>query len=158
MSRLHAVSALRINVSSVALYFLCLFPFSVMLFYRQNHNEDICTQMIDSLTVPVSSTFSYFCAKQCIFKDPGNFRNPTDLSQGLPTTFLTLNAVESPQITLIFQKRSLQFISNFCITLCFYGAYFGVIRMHAHFTCYRDIYEKVHFRKFACAAYASPWF
>ena len=100
-----------------------------MLFYRQNHNEAICTQMIDSLTVPVSSTFSYFCAKQCIFKDPGNFRNPTDLSQGLPTTILTLNAVESPQITLIFQKRSLQIISNFCITLCFYGAYFGVIRM-----------------------------
>ena len=87
-----------------------------MLFYGQNHNEAICTQTIDSLNVPVSSTFSYFCAKHGIFKDPGNFRNPTDLRQGLPTTFLTLNAVESPQITLIFQKRSLQIISNFCIT------------------------------------------
>ena len=76
------------NVSSVALYFCVFFPFSVMLFYRQNHNEAICTQIIDSLNVPVSSTFSYFCDKHGIFKDPGNFRNPTDLSKGHRHRFL----------------------------------------------------------------------
>ena len=104
-----------------------------MLFYRQNHNEAICIQMIDSLNVPVSSTFSYFCAKHGVFKDPGNFRNPTDLSQGLPTTFLTLNAVEKPthyiDISKTLTPNHFKLLHNILVTLCFYGAYFGVIRM-----------------------------
>ena len=57
VSHLYAVGALSINVTSVARYFGF---FSILLFYRQNHNQAICMQMIDSLNVPVLSTFSYF--------------------------------------------------------------------------------------------------
>ena len=65
-----------------------------MLFYRQNHNEAICTQMIDSSNVPVSSTFSYFSAMLRHFKRSWQFLKSNRFKPGLPTTFLTLNAVE----------------------------------------------------------------
>ena len=50
-------------LTSAASHFIFVsFPFSVMLFYRQNHNETLYTQMIDSLNIPVSSTFGHFSA------------------------------------------------------------------------------------------------
>ena len=36
------------------------FSIFVMLFYRQNNNGNILTQLIYSLNIPVMSTFSYF--------------------------------------------------------------------------------------------------
>ena len=60
-----------------------------MLFYRENHNQAICIQMIDSLNVPVLSTFNYFRPMFRHFQKPNNFRNLIKFKPGLLTTFLT---------------------------------------------------------------------
>ena len=59
ISRLHAVSALRIYSSVMRVIFVS-FSIYVMLFYRQNHKGNIVTKLIYSLNVTVLSTFSYF--------------------------------------------------------------------------------------------------
>ena len=54
-----------------------------MLFYRQNHNGASFTQMIDTLNVSVSSSFSYFrfiCLG--VFRDPGNYFESIRIKHG----------------------------------------------------------------------------
>ena len=48
-------------------------------------------------------------------------------------TFLTLNAMERPtnniDISKTLKPNHFKLLHNILVTLCFYGAYFGVIRM-----------------------------